>query len=391
MKQETYRAAQIKLAISLLVGTIIVLAIPLQNGGPFVYPDTTAYLKHAAKFAEQLLPAEHSVETVPARAAQQGDLESSESYNVVTSGRSLYYGLLAYAGWMTSFWATIAIQAGVLSWLVLLLFKSLSPPAWPYKAIGTLVIISLFSSASFFAGLLMPDIWAGIMILALALLWTCGHQLSIGEKLAILAILAFSVLAHSSHFLLLAAVTTVFAVLWLLKPDRNEPWLRKMAMPMAALAIGVIGMVAWGLAVTVGHGATLMHRPFLAAHLTDMGPGTKYLQESCPESGFALCDYKDRLPMYWSEFLFDPSPETGVFGAAPVEVQLAMADEQTAFVLQTLAAEPVSTVSGLFKDGLSQLWTLSMVKNRGHKRAERPRPRPPELSSTRPLRSGCLA
>jgi hypothetical protein len=208
----------------------------------------------------------------------------------------------------------------------------------------------------------MPDIWAGIMILALALLWTCGHQLSIGSKLAILAILAFSVLAHSSHFLLLATITTVFAVLWLLKPDRNEPWLRKMVIPMAALAIGVIGMVAWGLAVTVGYGAKLMHRPFLTAHLTDMGPGTKYLQESCPESGFALCDYKDKLPMYWSEFLFDPSPETGVFGAAPVEVQLAIAEEQTAFVLQTLAAEPVSTVSGLIKDGLTQLWTLSMVK-----------------------------
>jgi len=362
MKQETYRAAQIKLAISLLVATIIVLAIPLQNGGPFVYTDTTAYLKHTAKFAEQLLPVEHSFETVPARAAHQPDLESPGSYNVVTSGRSLYYGLFAYAGWMTSFWATIAIQAGVLSWLVLLLFKSLSPPAWPYKAIGTLVIVSLFSSASFFAGLLMPDIWAGIMILALALLWTCGHQLSIGSKLTILVILAFSVLAHSTHFLLLAAVTTVFAVLWLLKPDRNEPWLRKMVMPTAALAIGVIGMVTWGLAVTVGYGATLMHRPFLTAHLTDMGPGTKYLQESCPESGFALCDYKDRLPMDWSDFLFEPSPETGVFGAAPVGVQLAIAGEQTAFVLQTLAAEPVSTVSGLIKDGLTQLWTLSMVK-----------------------------
>jgi len=284
MNHETSRAAQIKLAISLLVGTIIVMAIPLQNGGPFVYPDTTAYLKHAAKFAEQLLPVEHGSETAPARPAHQPDLEASESYNVVESGRSLYYGLLAYAGWKTSFWATIAIQAGVLSWLVLLLFKSLSPPAWPYKAMGTLVIISLFSSASFFAGLLMPDIWAGIMILALALLWTCGHQLSIASKLAILAILAFSALAHASHFLLLAAVTIVFAVLWLLKPDRNEPWLRKMVIPTAALAITVIGMVAWELAVTVGHGAKVMHRPFLAAHLIDMGPGTKYLQESCPET-----------------------------------------------------------------------------------------------------------
>ncbi len=362
MKLDSHRMAQIKLALLLLVGTIIVSAIPLQNGGPFVYPDTMAYLKHAAKFAEQLLPVEHSFEIVPARTAHQPDLESAGSYNVVTSGRSLYYGLFVYAGWMTSFWAIIAIQAGVLSWLVLLLFKSLSPPAWPYKAIGTLVIISFFSSASFFAGLLMPDIWAGIMILALALLWTCGHQLSTGSKLAILAILAFSVLAHSTHFLLLATVTTVFAVLWLLKPDRHEPWLRKMAMPTAALAIGVIGMVAWGLAVTVGYGATLMHRPFLTAHLTDMGPGAKYLQESCPESGFTLCDYKDRLPMYWSSFLFDPSPETGAFGAAPADVQVAIAGEQTAFVLQTLAAEPVSTVSGLLKDGLTQLWTLSMAE-----------------------------
>ena len=67
-----------------------------------------------------------------------------------------------------------------------------------------------------------------------------------------------------------------------------------------------------------------------------MGPGTAYLQQSCPESGFVLCDYKDRLPIDWRDFLFDESPEKGVFGAVPVETQLALADEQVAFVLQTL-------------------------------------------------------
>ena len=206
----------------------------------------------------------------------------------------------------------------------------------------------------------MPDIWAGITVLAVALLWAYGNQLSTWSKLFILAVMAFSVLVHASHLVLLAAMMTVFSILWFLDPKRDEPLTRTLALPAAALSVGIMGMVAWSLAVTVGYKAKILQRPFITAHLADMGPGARYLKHSCPESGFALCEFENRLPIDWANFLFDPSPETGVFGASPVEAQLALAEEQIAFAISVLASEPVATISGLIGDGLRQLWTLSL-------------------------------
>ena len=360
MKTDARQAAGGKFVITLLVGALIVMVLPIINGGAIIFFDTPSYLEQATKVAGVLFPTDSSIDVAASLQEQGSAFGSPQSDNVVTSGRSLYYGLFMYAGWITSLWVPIAIQALVLSWLVLLLFKLASPQAWPYKAIATLCVISIFSSASFFAGLLMPDIWVGIMILTLAVLWTYDQHLSIWSRLTMLAILAFSVLVHASHFVVLAAVTFFLAILWFINPDRDQPFIRKFAIPVLALALGVAGMAAYSFAVKVGYGAKLLHRPFITAHLTDMGPGTAYLQQSCPESGFVLCDYKDRLPIDWRDFLFDESPEKGVFGAVPVETQLALADEQVAFVLQTLAADPVSTIFGFMRDGWRQLWTLSI-------------------------------
>lgn len=368
MKFATQKAAQMQFAIALLVGVLIVMSLPILNGGPAIYFDTPAYLQPAAKVGRALFSIDSNVEPVGYTSQQTAAIDSPEGEKVVTSGRSLYYGLFLYLGWETSLWIPVAIQALVLSWLVLILFRMISPQAPHYSALATLFLISIFSSASFFAGLLMPDIWAGIMILTLALLWSSSDRLSTWSKLAMLAVLVFSVLAHSSHFVLLAAITVLFVILHLMKlgfrepaGQRSESLARKIAIPVIALAFGVAGMVAYGFAVKVGYGAKLLHRPFITAHLTDMGPGTRYLQQSCPESGFVLCDFKDRLPVNWQDFLFDRSPETGVFAAASKDMQLAITDEQIAFALKTLAAEPISTISGLMYDGLSQLWTMSMA------------------------------
>ena len=361
MKSEAREAAGGKFVTTLLVGVLIVMALPILNGGPAIYFDTPAYLEPAFKVGGLLFSPESAPGTSSSVAEQQAALASPEGEKIVTSGRSLYYGLFLYVGWESSFWLPVSIQATVLCWLIILLFQFASPQVWRYQVIATLFIISLFSSASFFVGLLMPDIWAGIMIVVVALLWTYGHRLSTWSKLAMLAILVFSVLAHSSHFVLLAAVTVLLVVLWMINPARHETLVQKLTIPGIALGLGVAGMVAYGLAVKVVYDAKLMHRPFLTAHLTDMGPGTRYLQNSCPESGFVLCDFKDKLPVAWDDFLFDRSPETGIFGSVPIEEQFLIAEEQMSFVLQTLAAEPLATVSGLIRDGITQLWTLSMA------------------------------
>jgi hypothetical protein len=91
-----------------------------------------------------------------------------------------------------------------------------------------------------------------------------------------------------------------------------------------------------------------------------MGPGTRLVQETCPSSGFAICTYAARLPTDWIDFLFSHDPRTGVFSAVAHSEQRALSDEQARFALATLAAEPFMTIGGFMRDGIVQLWSVSV-------------------------------
>ena len=112
-----------KFVITLLVGALIVMVLPIINGGAIIFFDTPSYLEQATKVAGMLFPTDSSIDVAASLQEQGSAFGSPQSDNVVTSGRSLYYGLFMYAGWITSLWVPIAIQALVLSWLVLLLFN----------------------------------------------------------------------------------------------------------------------------------------------------------------------------------------------------------------------------------------------------------------------------
>jgi hypothetical protein len=350
-----------KTGLLVFIGALIVMILPILNGGPFLYFDTSAYIARAANVVNMFFPAapDISISSFVTTSNTQ-TVGVPQSDKIVLGGRSLYFGIFAYAGWATNIWFPVVVQSLTLSWLVVTLFRHLSPPRWEVVALLALVVLACLSSASLFAGLIMPDIWAGFMVFALALLWTFGAQMSLGSKSALFLILTFAALIHNSHLALLAALIAFFVLLRLIPSPLHGKSLRHLRIPLLALGFGIAGQIAYSTAVRVVQDAELIQRPFITAHLVDMGPGTKLIQDSCPESGFALCEFADRLPVDWILFLFERDPEIGVFSVASPSVQKALADEQAAFAIRTLMAEPVATLTGLAKDGIAQLWTLSI-------------------------------
>ena len=354
-------------AVAVLLGAAIILVLPLLNGGPFFYFDTATYIEQLAKAVDVLFGSETAAVTGQEGAAagvsgasggtqfgaRQGD-------RIVVGGRSIYYSALAYAGWITTVWLPVAVQALTLSWLVLALLRHLGTRHWALVGCATLAGIAIFSSASLFAGLITPDIWAGPMILALALLWGTGDTLGRGERLVLLAVLSFAVLVHASHLALLAALVVLYGLGRLVTRGRHGAPLRPLWLPLAALAIGIGGSLAFSVAVRVLYGGEMLSLPFISAHLVELGPGTRLLRETCPQGTYALCAHLDRLPTDWISFLFDRSADGGGFATADAAQRRAIVGEQVRFALDTLAFDPVATVSGLVRDGVSQLWTLSM-------------------------------
>lgn len=344
-----------------LIGAAIMLALPVLNGGPFFYFDTATYVEQFAKVVGVLFPqpVDPIGQTVTV-AATPKTFGTAQSDRVVIGGRSIYYAIYAYIGWVTTIWLPVILQSLTLSWLVVTLFRHLDIPMWEYGALATLGGLAALTSASFFVGLIMPDIWVGLMVLALALLWGVRSGLNRKNKIALLVVLSFAVLIHNSHLALLAALITLYLLMRILPRWRARcPW-GLLVIPVTALGIGILGQIAFSTAVRTVYGAQIVNRPFITAHLVEMGAGTRLVQETCPQSGYALCDFADRLPVDWIAFLFDSDPKAGVFAAAAPVQQKLLSEEQMQFALHTLWAEPAATIIGLATDGVAQLWTLSM-------------------------------
>ena len=344
-----------------LIGMLILMALPIINNGPFFYFDTTSYIEQLAKAVKVLFPvSDPSPEDFNNGVPQNPTFGVAVGDNIVKGGRSIYYSLPAYLGWITSLWLTVALQAVVISWLIVKLFQLSCPRIWARGSVTVITVISFLSSASFFAGLIMPDIWVGLMILALALTWIYDVRLTKREKFLMFGILTFGALAHNSHLALLAAMLVALAILQFFPGFRRLLANGAFALPMLALLLGIFGHFAFSSAIRVLYDARLIQLPHITAHLVDLGPGLRYVENNCPESGFAVCDYVDRLPVDWIAFLFDSKPETGVFAIAPQPVQQALSDEQLGFAIATLMSEPVPLMKGLLLDGLSQLWKISI-------------------------------
>jgi hypothetical protein len=345
----------------------IALCLPgIWNGAPFAYFDTAFYLSHGDKAARMVHAKPETGQTADRGAtADEGAPQLGGDDGSVIAGRSIYYSLFAWIG-LTALGSggVTAIQASVLSVLVVMCLRMVWPLRPPAAFLSTAVLLaaalSLLTSAGLFTALIMPDAWAGMLIVSFALLLAGGEKLRLGSRLVLGAVMALAALFHTSHILLLGAMIGVFALTMAHPGWRRVVPPSRLLLPALALLCGMAGQLAFSAATASVTGQKPIGRPFVTAHLLDLGPGTRFAKASCPDSGFAICPYIDRLPIDWISFLFDSDPETGIFAAVPPEVQRAIAGEQARFALATLKAEPLATSAGLLGDGIAQLWHLSV-------------------------------
>jgi hypothetical protein len=121
---------------------------------------------------------------------------------------------------------------------------------------------------------------------------------------------------------------------------RREPRQPALMVLLAVLA-GIALETAFSLGVRGATGTSPVRPPFVTARLVDDGPGYRYLRKHCPDSGFLLCNYVDRLPQRSDDFLWEKRQGIGVFSALPPAEARALALEQNRFLLAVLADQPL--------------------------------------------------
>jgi hypothetical protein len=225
--------------------------------------------------------------------------------------------------------------------------------------LGVCLVAAALTTAPFTVALLMPDVFAPVVVLALALLGFASAALSRGEAVWFAAVAAAGIAAHLAHLPLALAMVGIA-----LLAGRWRGALA-VALPVAAAVALLLAtnLAGHGRAVLSPHGAT-----FLLARLQADGPATAVIRARCPAAGWYLCGVVDRLPMDANDFLWAPDSPVNrdAAGQARFLGGAMLSPEAGEIVAATLRAHPLEVALAVARNAARQAVTAGIGDTLGN-------------------------
>ncbi|WP_323785665.1 hypothetical protein [Thalassovita sp.] len=345
----------------------VVLLWPLlMFQGPIVFPDTTPYLKGAATGLQLALGVETTLveaKMLPVAANPAATVveipDGPMGDGSVSSARSPWFGGFLLIGVLLADGAgPVLIQAALVLGVIGLTTRNVLGRSDFGPVIA--VVLALLTPLAVYSNYLMPDLAAGVAILALANLMMFDGRMGRGQRAFWAVMLTGTLLFHVSH-VLVATVLVLLAVPVAQRCSGRVPR-RGILTVLAAIAVFVAGQTGFNGMVKSHYGAAPIRPPFLTARLVADGPGFDYLTENCATVEFAICAYLDRMPgaelragtgeWYSNVLLWSDDPQQGVYETASPEMRARLSGEQMRFTFAVLRADPVAVIG----DGLWNAW-----------------------------------
>jgi hypothetical protein len=213
------------------------------------------------------------------------------------------YGLLLAAAVRFQFWPVLIAQAGATIWILALLMRELGVRDRPLVLAGLVSLLAVVTTLPWLTSILLTDIFAGLAVLAIYLL-LFGENVSIPERWALRAFVAFAAASHSATLALVAILVCVVVALprGIISPAR----VRDAAVTLLLAVMTTLGanaVISGRLQFTPGGYGIVFGR------MLEDGIVSRYLDDHCPEANLKLCPFRTELPPTADEFLWD----NGVF------------------------------------------------------------------------------
>jgi hypothetical protein len=307
---------------AVLLGALFLAWPAFYNGFPLLYPDSMTYLASGRVVAKALFLHQFS-----------------QYYGV----RSFFYSLVILPfHWNISPWPIVALQCLLVSFVVWLVVRSVAPRHTVARYLVLIFALSIFTSASWYAAFIMPDILGPLAYLSIYLLTFARETLSRGERLALCLIAWWGITAHSSHLMLAAGLWLLLigVVAFRRKPYWRRP--RSLRVVLAVLAVAAGSQMAlhgylYGKPTLNGE-----RPPYLMARVIADGPGRWYLEKNCSQLHWAICNHMSQLSDNPDTLLWD---EDGAYQSANDNERNQIDHEEMPLVLATLRAYPQQQLS----------------------------------------------
>jgi hypothetical protein len=330
---------------ALPVFALLLLTPPLLHGQPFLYWDTAQYYHYGAQlvdFATAKIAKQQGAQTGPNSFDKAViDQKSRAGGMAAYGGRSPFYSMWLYSvTWTLGLWGVLITQAVVTAWII---WRVATHAAGAHRFAAGVAIVALGAlgaGAGFVTGFVMPDIYAAVAIICVALLFAYADQMSPLERVGLAAILAAAAVFHKTHLAIAAALILAgIGVTHFLRSEKRPLRSRALLATASALGVAVALQLAFDTAARAVLGTNPKPPPFLTMRLLVDGPGRLYLDSVCPGTAtFLVCAYRNQSFKSSDEFY------VGAFQALPVEQRLKLIEEEPRFVTAVAMHYPLSVL-----------------------------------------------
>ena len=291
-KRQSFGLSVLRGACAIAIGGVFLIWPALANGYPLLFSDT-------GSFMEQLLKP-----------------------FMIWDKPWIYGPVIVALSLKLTLWLPVVAQSLLASWVVWRVQAVFRTPSAAWH-LGLCGVLAIGSAAPWFVSLLMPDIFAPLTVLALFVMAFDPRK---HRRWPMIALASFAIAAHLTHLVIAAAC---LAVVLVLRP-------RRIAGAAIPLGVAVTLLVVTNLVGFGRFGLSPYGSVFVLARLVADGPAKIYLEDSCPASGYRLCDWIGRLPTDADVFLWSPRGPVWTFPGGPI----ALAPEASRIVVATILAQP---------------------------------------------------
>lgn len=323
--------------LAVLLGSLILSWPAFLNRFPLLFPDSMSYLDDGRTIAYRLF------------------LHKTALYYGM---RSRLYGLVIFPfHWNLVLWPVAALQTLIAAYVIWLVVRSVVTRQTILWYLVLCAALSLLTSVSWFAVLILPDILGPVFYLGVYLIVFARQSLSRAEFVLLTVIMWWAVAAHGSHLVvalgLCALLTLLLIFHWRIMDHR---W-RGVATAILVLMITAATQMALNDFLTGKPSLNGDWPPVLMARIIVDGPGREYLQAHCPEAKLAICEDAHNLPTTADDFLWS---DDGIWLSASEEKRAALQREEMRFVIATVRAYPLEEIKKSAANFGNQLVTLGL-------------------------------